>query len=114
MKLKMKHLVNKTHRVIDQQNEKIKLDQLRLDLQAEKDGDFEYQINFEKSFYGHENVKLLNQDRFVMRNKIVECLGKQQAKKGISGKSALFWISKKKPFSKEFIKKFPNVSLQSN
>lgn len=97
-----------------EQEEKIRLDSLKVDIDINKDGDYEYQIKFEKSFYGRENVNILNRDRFEMRNKIVECLGKQQAKKGISGKSDLFWISKKKPFSKEFIRKFPNLNLSAH
>ena len=96
-----------------EQEEKIRVDSLKVDIDIHKEGDFEYQMKFEKSFYGREHVNMLNRDRFEMRNKIVECLGKQQAKKGISGKSDLFWISKKKPFSKKFVRKFPNINLSA-
>lgn len=111
---KIKEVMHKTKKLVAAQEEKIKLDNLKVDIDIHKDGDFEYQLKFDKSFYGRDNVNVLNKDRFNMRNKIVECLGKQQAKKGISGKSDLFWISKKKPFSKEFIKRFPNINLSAN
>jgi len=111
---KIKHLVKKTKRVMHEQEEKIRVDHLKIELEIKKDDDFEYQIKFDKSFYGKDNVNVLNRDRFQMRNKIVECIGAQQAKKGISGKSDLFWISKKKPFSKEFIKKFPALNASKD
>ena len=111
---RIKEVVHKAKKLMVAQEEKIKLDNLKVDIALRKEGDFEYQLKFDKSFYGREHVNVLNRDRFHMRNKIVECLGKQQAKKGISGKSDLFWISKKKPFSKEFIKRFPQFNVSAS
>ena len=110
----IKGVIDKTKKFMVDQEEKIKIDKLKVDMSINKEGDFEYQIKFDKSFYGMQHCNALNQDRFDMRNQIVETLGKKGAKKGISDKSDLFWISKKKPFSKEFAKKYPNLVISVN
>jgi hypothetical protein len=46
-----------------------------------------------------------------VRDKIRECFG-SQAQKGISDKNPVFWISKSKPFSKSFLKRFPMLASE--
>ena len=63
------------HSFLDAQEEKIKNDDLKIELQIQKEEDFEYQLRFDKSFYGSANVKILKEDQFKIRNKIRECIG---------------------------------------
>jgi len=44
------------------QDEKIKNDALRLELEVKKDEDFEYQLAFEKSFYGKASAATAKKD----------------------------------------------------
>ena len=105
---KIKKVVQKTKKLMFEQEQKINLDKVQVEINVDDDPDirdnYEFEQQFDKSFYGRHNVDKLKNERFHMRNKVVEYLGKEQACKGISEKNPIFFISKKKPFSKQFIK----------
>jgi len=109
---RINEIVHKTHSFVDKQKQRIEQDNLRVDLDIHKDEDFEYQMRFDKSFYGKNSVKEVRQDQFHLRNKIQDTIGKQT--KGISSKSPVFWISKSRPYSKIFLTKFPHLKSSKN
>ena len=97
---------------MDEQKMKIANDDLKIELEVKKEEDFEYQLQFDKSFYGRDSVNTIKKDQYKIRNKIMDCLGHISAKKGISEQSDLFFISKSRPYSKPFLSRFPQ--LKSN
>lgn len=106
-------IVQRTQSFVDTQVQKIKNDDLKIELEVKKDEDFEYQLAFDQSFYGKESVNVIKKDQYNIRNKIRTCIG-QQAAKGISQNSDVFWISKSRPYSKPFLSRFPQLNASTN
>ena len=50
--------------------QKIKDDELRVELNHEKEGDLEYKIAFDKSFYGKRSVSVVKEDAFKIREEM--------------------------------------------
>jgi hypothetical protein len=44
-------------------------------MEVKKDEDFEYQLAFERSFYGKASASKAKQDQFDIRSKISDCIG---------------------------------------
>ena len=47
---------------MNSQQQRIKNNALRIELDVKKEDDFEYQINFEKSFYGKNSADIAKND----------------------------------------------------
>jgi len=52
---------------MNSQQLKIKNDALRIELDVKKDDDFEYQLNFERSFYGKASADIAKLDQYKIR-----------------------------------------------
>lgn len=68
-------IVERTQSFVDTQVQKIKNDDLKIELEVKKDEDFEYQLAFDQSFYGKDSVNVIKKDQYRIRNKIRSCIG---------------------------------------
>lgn len=60
---------------MESQKQKIENDVLRLELEVKKDEDFEYQLAFERSFYGKTNAAIAKKDQFQVRERMSASIG---------------------------------------
>ena len=61
---------------MNEQNQKIKEDDMRVELVQQGEGDLEYKVRFDRSFYGKDNVNVCREHQYDLREKMRECVGK--------------------------------------
>ena len=68
-------ICSKTKSHINDQVQKIKEDDMRVELIQQGEGDLEYKIKFDRSFYGKDAVEVARRDQFDLRKKMKTTLG---------------------------------------
>ena len=107
LKKETQEICNRAAQFVQKEQERIRNNQSKVDLEAKMQEQFDDQIAFDKEFNAKDNVELVKRDQLRLRDKITQVLGSASAQKGLSESSTVFYKYKRSPVSKIFHKAVP-------
>lgn len=78
-------------------------------MSQQKDGDYFFKLQFERSFHGKAAVDKLFEDNYKIRDDMIKHLGAKRMSTGMSKNNELLWYHKGDTYSRLFLKRFPKL-----